>query len=321
MMNRSFYLKLVALAVIITGFSIAYSIKYMSIEPVDVETINYSQLSLLLNTSHVVYEQGEPVNATIFLRNTYNYTVYVEPFSVNLVGYIKHEDITALHGSTTKHVQEIIEIPALSDYKVTSSIFTPTETGVLTLSMGEVNRSLYVIDGIDEKYWDMKPELFDSLQWEHKNPSVNFVHWFAIAETLRDIEKSPSLDYFTDIFVNKYPDWINGTAYIALADTREEFTQPILEEINPSDRAYVRIIKAPTTLRHIEQLERLIFGKNDILEFYDVRVNGMMIHIDGRLMVGIENVSEEKLETLAHVLKEIPPGIIIGFEMGPVQAV
>lgn len=69
-MNHRFYLKIVAFAVIVTGFSIVYSL-YSTPR---VETIDYTELEVFINTSKIVYEVGEEINATIYLRNPYNYT-------------------------------------------------------------------------------------------------------------------------------------------------------------------------------------------------------------------------------------------------------
>ena len=182
------------------------------------------------------------------------------------------------------------------------------------------NYAVYVINGVDKKYWDMKPELLGSLPNENKKPGVNLAHWFAIADALRDLEKSESLDYLQDIFVNKYPDWVNGTAYIALADTSDEFTKPILEAINPSDREYVRFVKAPATPWRIQQWENMIIGKSNALEKHGVMLNGLLLSYDGRIMLGIENVNENMIEALVDVLDEIPPGVLMMFELGPAIA-
>ena len=122
MRNRPFYLKLVTIAVIVTGFTIVYSLYSTS----NVETIDYTELDIFINTSKIVYDVGGDIDTTIYLRNPYNYTIYVDKFSIKFVGNI-YEDS---HPAQLSVSGEPIEIQALSSYLIKSCSFNPDRAGI-----------------------------------------------------------------------------------------------------------------------------------------------------------------------------------------------
>jgi len=215
---------------------------------------------------------------------------------------------------------EPIEIHAQSYYEVKSSSFQPEQAGIFYLSLNNDYREfVYVIDGFDERCWDMMPELIKSLPSDDSNPNVDFSHWFAVASKLNSLRNTDKIDYFNAIFVQMYPDWVNGTAYVALADTSEYFTQPILELFSPSIREDIRFIKAPATLYHLNQWEQMVWDNHTVLEEAGVMVWSTSVYFDGRILLGIEDADEEMLDVLSEVLADVPPGVLVVVPFGPIE--
>jgi len=313
-MNRSFFLKLISVLIVIAGFSVAYS--YFSTPKID--TIEYSELVISFNTSQVVYETGEEFNVTVFMRNPSNNTMFVEPYNVNFFGYIKGEEITGIYGGLMSQTTEITEVKPYSSVVLASDVFKVSQTGELSFNFGELTSHVYIIEGFSDRYWGMMPELLDELPSDNKNPDVDFSHWFAVASKLTSLRNTGKLDYFPEIFVQMYPDWINGTAYVALVDTSEYFTQPILDQFSSFIREDIKFIKAPATLRQIEQWEQMIWDNHDLLEEHGVMVWDSSLFYDGRIILGVEDADYKKLEILKEILVDVPSGILVVYPSGPI---
>ena len=130
-MNRPFYLKLVAVVVLVMGFTVAYSLYYM---PQPSDLIPYTKLDVILNTSRIVYTTDEQVEVSINLRNPYDSTVYVEPFTITLDGFLKEDETIGIYNATSEPIRGIVTLGPLSEAKVSLVLFNISKIGVFSFS-------------------------------------------------------------------------------------------------------------------------------------------------------------------------------------------
>ena len=154
-----------------------------------------------------------------------------------------------------------------------------------------------------------------------KNESVDLSSYKAVASKLKALLGRGEPAYLEEIYVYDYPDWHNGTAYVVLTDVSPEMTQPILEEFSPHIREDIRFLRGPAPLATIEgwkdTLLELCHGP---LRERGVQWTSMSTHYNGKILLGVEEITPTTIETVKEVVEgRVLPGIIVLCETGPIQ--
>lgn len=280
-------------------------------------TIEYMELNIIIDTPKEVYVVGEAINATVYLRNPRPITAYVRPFDTSFIGYSYEEvpPVSLGHGLGGPS----IEVPGDSTYKVKSKVFYAEKPGVYVLDFNGFGETVWVVDAASSSLWSGAPEVLESLQYEHMSPSLNLVYWFAVLSKVSSMNRTGRPSYLPMILVQLDPDWINGTAYVAMTRITDEYTRPILEKFSPETQRHIRFVEAPTPLIQIRAWEKMIWAQCDELKERGVIVWTSTIHYDGRILLGIEDTGEDKIKGLCETLRDVPLGVIVVYREGPIE--
>ncbi len=216
-------------------------------------------------------------------------------------------------------VADTIEIAGLSEYVAHQTEFTVDRIGLLVLDFNGFNKTVGVYGRIDESLWGNPAEIIEKRPHEYKVPGVDFSNWFAVASKLGSMNRTAKLWYLPFVLVEYYPDWANGTAYVALTDIGDEYTQPILDEFSPSIREDIRFIEAPAPKVVVESWERILWSKHDALEKAGVMVWDSSMYYDGRLLVGVEDLTSEKVDIFCSIVDIVPSGIFVLVDTPPIE--
>lgn len=282
----------------------------------DTPPLDYTELEVTITTHSELFSVGEVVAANVTLFNPGPEAVYVKSFPRALVSYMEHEFppiVSAIVGK--RH----IKIPGDSEYLVISGEFALEKPGLMVIDFYGFNKTVGVWDLPDEALWGRPAEIIQGLQSDIKNPSVDFSSWFAVASKLGSLNRTGKLSYLPYILVEYYPDWINGTAYIAMTDISHEYTQPILDQFSPHIQDDIRFIKAPAPRVVVERWMGRVWGMHDELEEAGVMIWESSYYFDGRMLLGVEDLDQEKADTLCRIVDDVPPGIYVLVDSEPIE--
>jgi len=160
-------------------------------------------------------------------------------------------------------------------------------------------------------------EVMDNLPSANKTPGVTFNKYWAVASKLDSMLRTGEMPRLNEVFVYHYPDWSNGTAYVALTDISEETTTPILALFSEDIAENIRFIHAPAPLKIVEEWIQHIQECSDALEENGVRWTSLSVYYDGRILVGVEEINQKTVEVFNRVLWRIPRGAYVLVESGP----
>ncbi|TFH46770.1 MAG: hypothetical protein E4G94_01685 [ANME-2 cluster archaeon] len=310
--NKSNYLVAFVLLVmlIVTATSILMEPKTR-----ELKELHYTDLEMKIETDKQRYTVGNTIKANFTLINNSSETVLVQNFQRSLLHYMEHEDlpISLGHG-----VAGTIEIEGNSEYVARQTEFTVEKPGLLVLDFNGFNKTVGVIDRTDESLWSKPAEIIEKRPSEYKVPGMDFSSWFAVASKLGSLNRTGKLSYLPYVLVEYYPDWANGTAYIAMTDISPEYTSPILKEFSESIREDIRFIKASAPRVLVEKWQHNLWGKHDALEEAGVMVWESSYYFDGRLLVGVEDLDQEKADILCSIVSDVPSGILVLIDTEPI---
>jgi len=162
-------------------------------------------------------------------------------------------------------------------------------------------------------------QVVDRMPWEDKDPGVSFNEYWGVASKLDSVMRTGEMPSFNKIFVTHYPDWRNGTAYVALTDVGVEATEPILDLFSEGLREDIRFIQAPAPLYMLNEWIGYLEDAVDELADGGVRLTSASIYYDGRILVGVEEIKGDTVESFNKVLWRVPPGVFVLHETGPVE--
>ncbi len=160
-------------------------------------------------------------------------------------------------------------------------------------------------------------QVVDRMPWEDKDPGVSFNKYWGVASKLDSVMRTGKMPSLNEIFVMHYPDWRNGTAYVALTDVSEEATEPILGLFSEGLRENIRFIHAPAPLPILREWIRYLESMGEELADSGVKWTSVSIYFDGRILVGLEEINTDTVEAFNKVLWRVPPGIFVLHEAGP----
>jgi hypothetical protein len=123
-----------------------------------------------------------------------------------------------------------------------------------------------------------------------------------------------------EVIVYHYPDWYNGTAYVALSDTSPEITNMILGLFSPYIQDKIRFLNAPAPLNKIEEWREALRGCGDDLKERGIKLTYGTLYYNGKILLGIEEITTDTIFFLKEAIKEkVPPGVIVLEETGPID--
>jgi len=162
-------------------------------------------------------------------------------------------------------------------------------------------------------------EVVEGMPWEDKDPGVSFNRYWGVASKLDSVMRTGEMPGLNEIFVTHYPDWRNGTAYVALTDAGVEATEPILDLFSEGLRENIRFIYAPAPLYILNEWIRYLEEMVDELADGGVKLTSVSIYYDGRILVGVEEIDGDTVESFNQVLWRVPPGVFVLHETGPIK--
>jgi len=279
-------------------------------------TIEYTELDVIIETPKDLYVVGEAINATVYLRNPRPVTAYVRRFGISFTAY-PFEGIWPVSLGHAFGGPPIV-VPGNSTYMVSSKAFHAGEPGLLVLNFNDYTETVQVVDAPDGSLLDRPLEVLESLQHKHKSPSLDLSHWFAVVSKLDSMNRTGRPSWLPLVLVQLYPDWINGTAYVAMTRVTSEYTRPILDEFSPDTQKHIRFVKAPAPLTQIKAWGKRILAQSGELKRHGVMITTLSIHFDGRILLGIADTGEDKIKAFSETLRDVPLGVIVIYREGTI---
>jgi len=117
--------------------------------------------------------------------------------------------------------------------------------------------------------WNGEPEIADPQYLPPKgnqSKHADLGAYHAVASKLGAIINRAEYEVLKEVLVYHYPDWNNGTAYVALSDTSPEITNMIRDLFSPYVQEKIRFVNAPAPLNKIEEWGEALWGCRDDLK-------------------------------------------------------
>jgi DNA-binding transcriptional ArsR family regulator len=171
--------------------------------------------------------------------------------------------------------------------------------------------------------WNGEPEIADPYFLPPKGEQAKRADlgvYVAVSSKLGAIINQPEYEMLKEVIVYHYPDWNNGTAYVALSDTSPEITNMILGLFSPYIQDKIRFVNAPAPLNKIEEWRKALWGCKDYLEERGIKPTYTTMYYNGKILLGIEEITTNTISFLKEAIKEkVPPGVIVLEETGPIE--
>ena len=177
-------------------------------------------------------------------------------------------------------------------------------------------------DGQYRELWDGELELMDPrFHSSSKNESIDLSSYIAVTTKLKALLGRGEPAYLKEVYIHDSPDWHNGTAYIVLTDISLEMTQPILEQFSHHTQEDIRFLRGPAPLALIEGWkDTLLELCSGPLKERGVQWTSMSMHYNGKILLGVEEITPTTIDTVKEVVEgRVPPGIIVLWEAGPLR--
>lgn len=169
--------------------------------------------------------------------------------------------------------------------------------------------------------WNGEPEIADPYFLPPKGNQSKYVSlgaYRAVAHKLGAIIDREEYEILREVLVYSYPDWNNGTAYVALSDTGPEITNMILGLFSPYVQGQIRFVKAPAPLNKIEEWREALYDCN--LKERGITLTFGNMYYDGKILLGIEEISPSTIPLFKEAIEgKVPPGVIVLEETGPIE--
>jgi hypothetical protein len=171
--------------------------------------------------------------------------------------------------------------------------------------------------------WNGEPEIANPRFLPPKGNQSKYVNlgaYRAVASKLVAIIDREEYKILKEVLVYHYPDWNNGTAYVALSDTSPEITNMILDLFSPYVREQIRLVKAPAPLNKIEEWEEALWSCRDDLKERGIKPTWKTMYYNGKILLGIEEITPNTISFFKEAIKEkVPPGVIVLEETGSIE--
>jgi len=169
--------------------------------------------------------------------------------------------------------------------------------------------------------WDGEVEVADHRFLPiDKNESIDKSTFWAVSSRLTAL-LAKGVPEINDSYVHHSLDWQNGTAYVVLEDTNEEVARFILDQFSPHVHERIRFLESSAPRSQIgewrETLMEICWGR---LRERGVNWTSMGTYYDGRILLGVEEITPETIHIIEEAVKgRVPPGIIVIEETGPIE--
>jgi len=141
-----------------------------------------------------------------------------------------------------------------------------------------------------------------------------------VSNNIQSILRTESSEFFTEIYANHVANKYKNTVYLSLTDTDAETIERVMELLDPSSRVTVEFIEAPAPLRQVEEWWMEMRDLLNRLRYRGVQLNWMSLTPNGTILLGICNVSQEKIDMLERTIEGIvPPGILVVHKVGGIE--
>ena len=171
--------------------------------------------------------------------------------------------------------------------------------------------------------WNGEPEIADPHFLPPKgNQSKHAIlgAYHAVAHKLGAVIDREEYEILKEVLVYHYPDWNNGTAYVALSDTGPEITNMILDLFSPYVQEQIRFVKAPAPLNKIEEWREALYDCGDDLRERGITITFGNTYYNGKILLGIEEISPSTIPLFKEAIEgKVPPGVIVLEETGPIE--
>jgi len=169
--------------------------------------------------------------------------------------------------------------------------------------------------------WNGEPEIADPHFLPPKgNQSKHAIlgAYHAVAHKLGAVIDREEYEILKEVLVYHYPDWNNGTAYVALSDTGPEITNMILDLFSPYVQEQIRFVKAPAPLNKIEEWRETLYDCD--LKERGIKPTYGTMYYNGKILLGIEEISPSTIPLFKEAIEgKVPPGVIVLEETGPIE--
>lgn len=169
--------------------------------------------------------------------------------------------------------------------------------------------------------WNGEPEIADP-HFLHpkgnqsKHASLGAYH--AVASKLVAIIDLEEYEILREALVYNYPDWKNGTAYVALYDAGPEITNMILDLFSPYVQEQIRFVKAPAPLYKIEEWREALYDCD--MKERGIKTTYGDTYYNGKILLGIEEITPSTIPLFKEAIEgKVPPGVIVLEETGPIE--
>jgi len=166
--------------------------------------------------------------------------------------------------------------------------------------------------------WLGEAEVADP-RYMYQSDHADLSKYRAVATKLDYVLQSGKIEGLEDVLVNYYPDWANGSAYVALSSLNPEFTEPILDLFSIDVGENIRFLKAPAPPDTLETWKNRLLSLC-VSELKNRGVNWITLgtYYDGRILLGVEEITPDTVDIIAGVVREsVPPGVIVIEERDP----
>jgi len=171
--------------------------------------------------------------------------------------------------------------------------------------------------------WNDEPEIADPHFLPPKGNQSKYVNlgaYRAVASKLGAIIDREEYKILKEVLVYHYPDWNNGTAYVALSDTSPEITNMILDLFSPYVQEQIRFVKAPAPLDKIEEWGEALRSCIDDLKERGIKPTYKTMYYNGKILLGIEELTPSTIPLFKEAIEgKVPPGVIVLEETGPIE--
>lgn len=137
--------------------------------------------------------------------------------------------------------------------------------------------------------WNGEPEIADPNFLTPKGEQAKNADlgvYRAISIKLGAIINQPEYEMLKEVIVYHYPDWNNGTAYVALSDTSPEITNMILGLFSPYIQEKIRFVNAPAPLNKIGEWKEALYGCGDDLRERGIKLTYGTLYYNGKILLG-----------------------------------
>jgi len=171
--------------------------------------------------------------------------------------------------------------------------------------------------------WNGEPEIADPYFLYPKGEQAkqaNLGAYRAVAHKLGAIIDREEYEILKEVLVYHYPDWNNGTAYVALSDTSPEITNMILGLFSPYIQEKIRFVNAPAPFNKIEEWGEALWSCSDDLKERGIKPTYKTMYYNGKILLGIEEITPNTIPLFKEAIEEkVPPGVIVLEETGPIE--